>query len=104
MYRNDRFAPAGTERASGGALRGLEVAGETMMERRTLPAAEVRVGGTAKAPTIQGYAIRYNELSEPLNGFREKIAPGAVKLSDDVLALRDHDTKRLLGRTSAGTL
>jgi HK97 family phage prohead protease len=56
---------------------------------------------------IEGYAAVFNSLSEDLGGFREQITPGAFTraLSDkpDVLCLVDHDSSRLLGRTSSGT-
>lgn len=54
-----------------------------------------------------GYAARFKALSQNLGGFVERIAPGAFTRTieeQDVVALRDHDTSRLLGRKSAGTL
>ena len=74
-------------------------------EVRVRPVSEVRAitdeDGTRK---IEGYAIRFNEKSEDLGGFREVMAPGSVKLSDDLRANFDHQTQYILGRTSAGTL
>lgn len=56
---------------------------------------------------IVGYGARFNELSEVLFFFREKIASGAfaeaLKYSD-VRALINHDPNYVLGRTKAGTL
>jgi hypothetical protein len=50
----------------------------------------------------------FNRLSENLGFFREQIAPDAVTrtLKDqvDLRALVDHDSARILGRISAGTL
>lgn len=60
------------------------------------------------ARTISGYAVFYNSLSDDLGGFTERVAPGAfvdaLTPGADVLALRDHDTTILLGRTKSGTL
>ncbi len=66
---------------------------------------EVRQLGEFKQ--ITGYAAVFNSLSEDLGGFREKINPGAfasaIKKSDTV-ALFNHDSNIVLGRSSAGTL
>lgn len=72
---------------------------------------------TAEAKKLVGYAAVFNSLSEPLRTraagkvieFREIIRPGAfgatlANAANDVLALRDHDAARLLGRRSSGTL
>lgn len=57
---------------------------------------------------IHGYPIIFNTLSLDLGGFRERIAPSAVDrtLRDgiDVRAYFNHDTDKVLGRKSAGTL
>jgi len=58
--------------------------------------------------TIRGYAAVFNSWSEDLGFFREKIAPGAftavLKTGPDVRALVDHDSSKILARTSSGTL
>lgn len=71
----------------------------------------VRPNGDLRAVTdadgrraIEGYAIRFNEPSEDLGGFIEYIAPGAVKLDDDLRAFFDHQSQYVLGRSTVGTL
>lgn len=79
-------------------------------EVRFLRASELRIkdGGDDKPKTIVGYAAVFNKLSEDLGGFREKISPGAFTTSlekdDDVRALVDHDSGKILGRNKSGTL
>lgn len=74
------------------------------VEVRTYPVGELRFVADPEKPRIEGRAIVYDALSEDLGGWRERFAPGSVRLSDDLLALFDHDTSMVLGRTSAGTL
>ena len=63
--------------------------------------------GTEDQPVLHGYAVRWGELSQPLP-FLEKFLPGAFRESigsgSDVLALVDHDTGKVIGRRSNGTL
>lgn len=83
-------------------------------EQRVLPLAglEMRVAGTDKEPTIEGYAAVFNQPSEIIDdwfgAFREYVAPGAftktLKDGADVRALLNHDPNFVLGRTKAGTL
>lgn len=84
-------------------------------EIRLLVGAELRaVGGNADESgaatplALEGYAATFNNLSHDLNGFREKIMPGAfsrtLKESADVRALKNHDANFVLGRTKSGTL
>ena len=74
-------------------------------ERRYFKAAEVRVSPSGG---IAGFAAVYNQLSEDLGGFRERILPGAFSRclgSDpDVRCLFNHNADALLGRTKSGTL
>ena len=64
-------------------------------------ASEIRASGRR----LEGYAARFNVLAD-LGTFREQIEPGAFtrSLGGDVLALLDHDTGKVLGRTRSGTL
>lgn len=55
---------------------------------------------------IEGYFAVFNSNYEIFDGASESVAPGAFDgaLSDDIRALIDHETRLVLGRTSAGTL
>jgi len=58
---------------------------------------------------ITGYAAVYNSLSEDLGGFKEVIDRGAFANSindpeNDIRALVDHDSSKIIGRQSAETL
>ena len=57
-------------------------------------------------PRIEGYFAVFNSNYEVFRGCTESIAPGAFtdELHSDVRALIDHDTRLVLGRTTAGTL
>lgn len=68
---------------------------------------EERGEGDNKTPVLIGYAAVFDSLSLPLCGFREKINKGAFTESiqvDDIRALIDHDSSKILGRNKAGTL
>lgn len=76
-------------------------------DRRYIPNAELRVEQRdGESPKIVGYAAVFNSKSENLGGFREIIKPGAFKgsLQNDVRALIDHESGKVLGRSKAGTL
>lgn len=79
---------------------------EKNIERRFSPFAELRVADDDKGKRFVGYAAVFEKLSEPMWGFREKIAPGAFAdtLDEDVRALWDHESKYVLGRNKSGTL
>lgn len=57
-------------------------------------------------PKIEGYFAVFNSNYEIFSGCTESIAPGAFTdtLSGDIRALIDHDTRLVLGRTTARTL
>jgi Escherichia/Staphylococcus phage prohead protease len=50
---------------------------------------------------IVGYAIRFDVRSRDLGGFVEVVRSNAVDASADVVALFNHDTSQVLGRTPA---
>lgn len=72
------------------------------------PSLAVRETGSSGLPKISGYAAVFDSLSVDLGGFREKIEPGAFSRSladgQDIRALFEHDSGRLMGRSSSGTL
>jgi HK97 family phage prohead protease len=75
-------------------------------ERRAGRILELRAA-PGNMPKIVGYPAVFDQLSENLGYFREKVARGAFKDSirtDDVRALFNHDPKYVLGRNKAGTL
>lgn len=57
---------------------------------------------------ISGYAVRFNDETVIAGEWRERIAPASftrtLKENPDVVMLLDHDSGRVLGRVSAGTL
>lgn len=74
-------------------------------QRRMCADVEIREDDSG-APVIRGYAAVFDSLSNPINGFREKIAPGAFAgtIAGDIRALWNHNTDYPLGRTTNGTL
>lgn len=79
-----------------------------MTEVRYLPSSELEVRSVGGTPRIAGYAAVFESLSRDLGGFVEQLAPGAFKRvlnsGADVVALYNHDSAAVLGRTSSGTL
>ena len=55
---------------------------------------------------IEGYFAVFNSIYDMGCGMTESIAPGAFTdaLNGDIRALIDHDSRLVLGRTTAGTL
>lgn len=75
-----------------------------MKERRYFPARELRMETVDGQRFLTGLAIPYNQLSEDLGGWFERVRPGAPVLRDrDIRHLVNHDPSQILGRTSAQT-
>lgn len=81
------------------------------MERRAfeiqLIEVETEDSAAEDAAPISGYAAVYNQLSEDLGGFRERIAAGAFADSirrRDIAAVWNHNSDHVLGRLSNDTL
>jgi HK97 family phage prohead protease len=75
------------------------------LEKRTLTKPlDVRAKDAKR--TVGGYAAVFNSETDIGGYFREVIAPGAFKdaISGDVRALVDHNSGRVIGRTTAGSL
>jgi HK97 family phage prohead protease len=76
------------------------------MERRVFSGPmEIREGADGE-PEIVGYAAVFDQWSQDLGGFIERIEPGffAPVLESDVRGLWQHDPSHVLGRTTNGTL
>ena len=78
------------------------------LERRITTAAQIELRAGEGAPVIEGYAVVFNSRSLMLMwDFYEMVLPGAFLSSinnDDVRALWNHDSARVIGRTKSGTL
>jgi HK97 family phage prohead protease len=75
------------------------------IEKRTIKRPlDIRAADSGR--TIGGYAAVFNSEADIGGYFRDVIAPGAFDdaMAQDVRALVDHDTGRVIGRTKAGTL
>jgi HK97 family phage prohead protease len=80
--------------------------GENMsIEKRTV-VRPVEIRAAKNGRSIGGYAAVFNSETDIGGYFREKIAPGAFAeaIKADVRALIDHDSGRVIGRSTAGTL
>lgn len=84
----------------------MPAASPEVIERRSV-VGSVRVDVSTER-RIKGYAIVFDALSLDLGGFRERILPEAVNRTLreglDVRALVDHDSSKIIGRVTAGTL
>lgn len=73
-------------------------------EVRATNTGELRFMMDGSKPRIDGRAILFDSWSVDLGGFKERMLPGSVQLDADLVALFDHATDKVLGRTSAGTM
>jgi HK97 family phage prohead protease len=75
-------------------------------ELRIYKGSEIRAKKTENQ--IEGHAAIFNDLSQDLGGFYERVMPGAfsddLKTNPDVRALFNHDPNIVLGRTTSRTL
>ena len=74
---------------------------------RTIGAIETRAADDEnKTPEIAGYFSVFDETYNICEGYSERIDPRAFdkSIGGDIRALIDHDTSKVLGRTTAGTL
>jgi len=92
------------------AVRGLDpIAGALPdFERRVATFDALRIERKKdEPPQIVGHAAVFDQLSENLGGFFERISPGAFMEAiekDDVRALFNHDPNLIIGRNRSGTL
>ena len=77
------------------------------MEKRTYKNSNIEIETREDGPpVIRGHAAVF-DIIESGGWFREKVAPGAFRISlqeDDIRALWNHDSKYVLGRNRANTL
>lgn len=76
-------------------------------EIRTMKPCEMRAEGSESEPLIEGYFAVFDEEYQIFPDMYERISPKAFSdddLTGDVRCLIDHDTRLVLGRTTAGTL
>lgn len=83
---------------------------KNVMEYRAIQGFEIREANDGKR-YIEGYAIKWEELSQPIGyyyKFREKFRSGAfddyLNAGLDTKFLLDHNTGKVLGRSNKGTL
>lgn len=70
---------------------------------------EVRASGEDQKKKIAGYAVKWDQLSDPIWGyFQERFRKGAftnhLKSNPDVIGDWQHNMSEIMGRTAAGTL
>lgn len=95
----------GRETSHFGHVSALKPVQLTTVCRLTLRALSGVGGGKGDALKIVGCPVPYERLSCDLGGFREVYQRGcfAASLSSDLRVLFNHDTSRVMGRTTAGT-
>jgi HK97 family phage prohead protease len=76
------------------------------VQRRVVPINGVEVREADNGFSVIGHAAVFDDLSDDLGGFREKIARGAFKkvLGDDIRFLVNHNPDLLLARSTNGSL
>ena len=80
------------------------------MEKRTslTPTAQFRAGeNDSGQKVLEGYFIRFNEETNLFDNYFESVSPDAISddiADQDIRALFDHDTSKVLGRTKSKTL
>lgn len=74
------------------------------MELRAWPECQLEIRETDGISRIVGRAVPFGELSVDLGGWREIIVAGAFDIDGDIRSLWQHDSSRVLGRTTAGTM
>ncbi len=83
----------------------MSVRSDGAFERRMSRESRVELASDRR---LRGMAIVFNSRSQDLGGFREIIHPEAIdrtlREGIDVRALVDHDSAKIMGRLSAGTL
>lgn len=69
-------------------------------------AGQLRAAGSESAPKIEAYFVVFGDRYEFDERCYETVDPAAFdgQLTGDIRALADHDSRLVLGRTSAGTL
>ncbi len=80
---------------------------ELTHETRSVDAAEFRAEERDNSPVIEGFFAVYDEVYEIYDGVSERIDPHAFDdtlKSDDIRALVNHDSTKVIGRRTAGTL
>lgn len=80
-----------------------------MMEKRTFITsnAEFRAEEKNQEKYLEGYFIRFNQETNLYGNVYEQISPDSIPDdigSQDIRALFNHDTAKVLGRTTSGTL
>lgn len=75
------------------------------MQIRTIGTMQTRADED-KNPEIAGYFAVFDEIYDIFPGYSERIDPHAFdkSINGDIRALTDHNTAKVLGRTTAGTL
>lgn len=76
------------------------------MQKRTTTRAQFRTRDEGGEKRIEGYFATFQGSYTPWPGYEETVDPHAFdgQLEGDVRCLIDHDTRLVLGRTTAGTL